>query len=158
MAQSFHDFSMRTIKGETQSLSAYKGQLVLAVNVASKCGLTPQYEGLQKLQEEFAGRGFTVLGFPANNFLAQEPGTDAQIAEFCSTNYKVSFPMFSKISVKGSDQHPLYNWLTSTDPEGGEIKWNFHKFLIGPDGQKIKNIPPTTEPAALRELILQHLK
>jgi hypothetical protein len=84
--------------------------------------------------------------------------TDAQIAEFCSTNYKVSFPMFSKISVKGSDQHPLYNWLTSTDPEGGEIKWNFHKFLIGPDGQKIKNIPPTTEPAALRELILQHLK
>jgi glutathione peroxidase len=127
------------------------------VNVASKCGLTPQYEGLQKLQEEFGDRGFTILGFPANNFLAQEPGTDSQIAEFCSTNFKVSFPLFSKISVKGTDQHPLYTWLTTSEPEPGEIKWNFHKFLIAPDGKKLKNFPPTTEPAALREVILQHL-
>lgn len=157
MAQSLHDFSMKTIRGEQQSLSTYKGRLVLVVNVASKCGLTPQYEGLQKLQDEFGDRGFTILGFPANNFLAQEPGTDSQIAEFCSTNFKVSFPLFSKISVKGADQHPLYTWLTNAEPEPGEIKWNFHKFLISPDGKKLKNIPPTTEPAALREVILQHL-
>jgi len=135
---SVYDFAAETIEGDTISLSQFRGKVLLIVNVASKCGFTPQYEGLQKLYEHYGNQGFAVLGFPANNFANQEPGTDKEIQEFCTTNYGVTFPMFSKISVKGEDQHPLYRYLTSksTNPEfSGEITWNFNKFLIGAEGE-----------------------
>ncbi len=143
------DFEMRTIDGELQSLSQYKGDVVLIVNVASKCGNTPQYEALQALYSKYKDRGFVVLGFPANNFGGQEPGTDAEIKEFCTATYGVTFPMFSKISVIGEDQHPLYAFLTSSssDPEfAGDIKWNFTKFLIGRNGQVIARFHYKTKP------------
>lgn len=146
---SVYDFTMENIDGEMINLNKYQGKVALVVNVASKCGFTPQYEGLQSLYEEYKDRGFVVLGFPANNFANQEPGTDAQIQEFCTTNFGVSFPMFSKISVKGDDQDPLYNFLTSetTNPEfSGEITWNFNKFLVGPDGKVINRFESSDEP------------
>jgi len=148
-AKSPLDFKMKTIDGELQSLSQYKGDVVLIVNVASKCGNTPQYEALQALYSKYRDQGFVVLGFPANNFGGQEPGTDAEIKEFCTATYGVTFPMFSKISVIGEDQHPLYAHLTSaaTDPKfAGDIKWNFTKFLIGRDGQIIARFNPKTKP------------
>jgi glutathione peroxidase len=134
---SVYDFTLQSIDGKEVSLSAYAGKAVLMVNVASKCGFTPQYEGLERLYETYKERGLVILGFPANNFGSQEPGSDAEIKEFCTTKFHVSFPMFSKISVKGADQHPLYRYLTSkdTDPQfGGEIGWNFTKFLIDRNG------------------------
>lgn len=141
-----YSFSVKTIDGEDRSLSAYKGKVLLIVNVASKCGYTPQYEGLEKLYEQYKDRGFMVLGFPANNFLWQEPGTDAEIREFCSATYGVSFDMFSKISVKGSDQHPLYTYLTEESPARGAVKWNFQKYLVDRQGNVLAKFAPGVEP------------
>ena len=142
------DFEMETINGETASLDSYKGKVVMIVNTASKCGLTPQYEGLQTLYETYKDQGFVILGFPANNFMNQEPGTDEEIKEFCTVNYGVTFPMFSKISVKGEDKHPLYQYLTESEKHeyGGEIEWNFAKFIVGPDGQLVARFKPKTKP------------
>jgi glutathione peroxidase len=132
-----YNFALKSIDGKDVSLLQYRGKALLLVNVASQCGYTPQYEGLQKIYSKYKDRGLVVLGFPANNFGAQEPGTDQEIKTFCSTRYNVTFPMFSKISVKGPDKHPLYQYLTdaTTDPKfAGEIKWNFNKFLIDKQG------------------------
>lgn len=142
-------FKMKDIDGTEVDLAQYKGQVVLLVNTASKCGLTPQYEALETLYENYAERGLTVLAFPANNFGAQEPGTDSQIKQFCNMTYSVTFPLFSKISVKGGDIHPLYAYLTSeeTNPGfGGEIAWNFTKFLIDRQGRVIARFAPKTTP------------
>jgi len=144
-----YEFTMKDIDGNDVSLEKYKGDVVMLVNVASRCGLTPQYEGLQEIYEKYKDRGFTVLGFPANNFMGQEPGTEAEIKEFCSLTYNVGFPMFSKISVKGSDQHPLYGFLThpETNPGfDGDITWNFEKFLADRDGKIIARFSPRTVP------------
>ena len=136
--KSVYDFTMKGIDGKDVKLSSYRGKVVMIVNVASRCGFTPQYEGLQKIYQKYQGQGFVILGFPANNFMGQEPGTDEEIKTFCSMKYNVTFPLFSKISVKGSDIHPLYRFLTdkSTDPDfGGDIGWNFNKFLIDKNGK-----------------------
>jgi glutathione peroxidase len=146
-----HDIELETLAGAPATLSDFAGQTVLVVNVASQCGLTPQYEGLQRLHERFAARGFTVAGFPCNQFGAQEPGTAEQITEFCSANYGVTFPLFAKIEVNGPGRHPLYTELTKTpDAKGkaGDIQWNFEKFLIGPDGAVVARFRPLTEPQA----------
>jgi glutathione peroxidase len=140
------DFKMKDIDGKEVPLSKYKGKTILVVNVASKCGLTPQYNGLQKLYTDYKSKGFVILGFPANEFGGQEPGSNEEIKTFCSTNYKVTFPMFSKIVVKGEGIHPLYNWLTSGIDPKGDIEWNFAKFLIGPDGKLIKRFKPQVGP------------
>ena len=145
------DFRARTIDGVERSLADFNGKVALVVNVASKCGLTPHYAGLEKLFESYADRGLAVLGFPCNQFGAQEPGSDADVKEFCSLNYGVTFPMFSKIEVNGAGRHPLYAWLTAepTAPEGpGDIKWNFTKFLVGRDGRIAARFDPRTEPSA----------
>lgn len=137
-AKSIYDFQMKDIDGKDVKLSKYKGNVLLVVNTASKCGYTPQYEGLQAIYSKYHDQGFEILGFPANNFGGQEPGTEAEIKEFCTLKYKVTFPMFAKISVKGEDQHPLYTYLTSkeTDPAfAGDISWNFNKFLIDRNGK-----------------------
>src|SRR5471030_2943843 len=134
--QSFYDFKMDNIEGKHVPLSKFKGKVLLVVNVASKCGNTPQYEALESLYEARKSKGFAVLGFPANNFGAQEPGTNSEIKEFCEATYKVKFPMFSKISVKGEDEHPLYKWLiANSDQPNADIDWNFAKFVIGKDGK-----------------------
>jgi len=140
-AMSIYDFSMERINGDSVNLADLKGKVVMIVNTASKCGFTYQYEGLEKLYETYKDSGLVILGFPANNFLKQEPGSDEEIASFCRLNYGVTFPMFSKISVKGKDIHPLYDYLTSKKSGhdfGGKISWNFNKFLISRDG-KINN-------------------
>lgn len=132
------DFSLKDIDGKDVKLDAYRGKLLLLVNVASKCGYTPQYEGLQALYARYQSQGLVVLGFPANNFMGQEPGTNEEIKTFCTLKYKVTFPMFAKISVKGDDIHPLYRFLTSktTNPDfGGDINWNFNKFLVNRSGK-----------------------
>lgn len=137
---SVYDFTMNDIDGKPVKLDAYKGKVVLLVNVASKCGFTPQYEGLQAVYSKYKDRGFVILGFPANNFMGQEPGTNEEIKQFCSLKYNVTFPLFAKISVKGEDKHPLYKYLTdkTTNPEfGGEISWNFNKFLLDKNGKII---------------------
>ncbi len=142
-------FTMKNIKSEDISLENFRGKVVLLVNVASKCGLTPQYDDLQTMYGKYADEGLVILGFPANDFAGQEPGTDEEIEQFCRVNYGVTFPMFSKISVKGKNQHPLYAFLTSddTNPDfGGEISWNFTKFLIGRDGTVINRFEPKTKP------------
>lgn len=146
------DFSATRLAGGAVSLADFAGKVVLVVNVASKCGLTPQYEGLEKLYEDLGPQGFVVIGFPCNQFAGQEPGTDAEIAEFCSVNYGVTFPMMGKIAVNGSDADPLYKWLKAETPgsDEAEIEWNFAKFLIGRDGVPVKRIPSKTEPAAVR--------
>ncbi len=141
---SVYDFSADTITGESQTLFAYEGKVLLIVNTASKCGFTRQYAGLQDLYEAYKDRGLIVLGFPANNFLGQEPGTNEQIAEFCSLNFGVTFPMFGKLSVKGGDIHPLFAWLTAQS--GKKVSWNFNKFLIGRDGQLIEHFGSRTAP------------
>jgi glutathione peroxidase len=143
------DIAFDRTDGTTETLKDHAGEVVLVVNVASKCGLTPQYEALQALYETKRADGFTILGFPANNFGGQEPGTNEEIKTFCSLKYNVTFPMFTKISVKGEDIHPLYKYLTDkqTDPEfAGEIKWNFNKFLIGRDGKIIGRFEPPVKP------------
>lgn len=132
---SLYDIPLRTLTGEPTSLAEYKGKALLIVNVASKCGLTPQYTGLENLQQRYAARGFTVLGFPCNQFAGQEPGSAEEIQTFCSTTYGVTFPLFEKIDVNGDDRHPLYRQLTQVaDAEGetGDVSWNFEKFLISP--------------------------
>jgi glutathione peroxidase len=146
-----HDFEHKSITGEKKSLADYRGQVALVVNVASKCGLTPQYTGLEELYRAYKDRGLTVLGFPCNQFAGQEPGTEAEIQSFCSTQYDVTFPLFGKLDVNGAARHPLYAWLTSekTQPEGpGDVQWNFGKFLIGRDGKVIARFSPTTAPNA----------
>lgn len=151
--RSIYEFSMRDIDGRDVRLDAYEGKVIMIVNVASKCGYTPQYEGLEAVYRKYKDQGFVVLGFPANNFMGQEPGTEADIKEFCSTKYGVTFPMFAKISVTGKDQHPLYTYLTSkeTDPEfGGDISWNFNKFLLDRSGKIVARFgskeTPDSEP------------
>lgn len=142
---SFHDFEIKTIDGKAKPLKDFRGEAVLVVNVASECGLTPQYAGLEQLQREFKDQGFTVLGLPCNQFGAQEPGTEAQIQQFCSKKFDVSFPLTSKIEVNGAGAHPLYKWLR--DQTGGaDIQWNFEKFLIGKDGRVIRRYSPKTVP------------
>lgn len=144
-----YDTPVTTLAGDDASLRDHAGRVLLVVNVASKCGLTPQYAGLERLHERYAERGFEVLGFPCNQFMGQEPGTAEQIAEFCSATYGVTFPMFAKIDVNGPDRHPIYAALTETpdaDGEAGDVQWNFEKFLIGRDGQVLARIRPRTEP------------
>jgi len=156
-----YDIDIKTIDGKPQKLDAYRGKTLLVVNVASKCGFTPQYEGLQKLYDEFKDRNFAVLGFPCDQFGHQEPGSEAEIQSFCSTTYNVTFPMFAKINVNGNDAHPLYNHLKSEKRGllGSEsIKWNFTKFLVGPDGSVIKRYAPTDTPASIREDVAQLVK
>jgi glutathione peroxidase len=144
---SVYEFSLPRIDGKPESLSAYRGKVLMLVNVASKCGNTPQYEGLESLYEEYRDRGFVVLGFPANDFGRQEPGTNEEIAEYCRATWGVEFPMFEKISVRGEDQHPLYAFLTSQPaPIGGEIRWNFQKFLVDREGRVVERIAPGTQP------------
>ncbi|MGF0176815.1 glutathione peroxidase [Streptomyces sp. Marseille-Q5077] len=145
------DVDIDALQGGTADLAQYAGRAVLIVNVASKCGLTPQYSGLEKLQEQYAERGFTVLGVPCNQFLGQEPGSAEEIAEFCSATYGVSFPMTEKVEVNGEGRHPLYERLVGfADAEGhtGDIRWNFEKFLIGRDGEVAARFSPQTEPQA----------
>jgi len=140
---SLHEITLRTLDGKPQSLAAYKGRVVLAVNVASECGFTPQYAGLQKLYLDYKDRGLVVLGFPCNQFGAQEPGTAAQIETFCQTTYGVTFPLFEKLDVKGAHQAPLYQFLTA---KHGEPAWNFHKYLVGKDGQVLRAFPSKVAP------------
>lgn len=146
---SIYDFKVKDIDGKGVSLETFKGKVVLIVNVASKCGLTPQYEGLQTVYNKYKDRDFVVLGFPANNFKGQEPGTDAEIKEFCSVKFGVAFPMFSKISVLGDDMHPLYRYLTGeeTNPGfSGDIRWNFDKFLFSKEGKVVARFSPKIKP------------
>lgn len=168
MKQNIYEFNARTISGEPTPLSKYEGQVLLIVNVASECGLTPQYEGLEKVYEDFKGKGFQVLGFPANEFGAQEPGSNAEIQEFCRTKFGVKFPMFEKIVVKGAGQHPLYQFLTNEIPNAQlkpgpsfeeklskhgikrenakDILWNFEKFLINRKGEVVQRFSPDITP------------
>ncbi|MET3961385.1 glutathione peroxidase [Marmoricola sp. OAE513] len=146
------DFSARTLTGQEQDLAAYAGKVVLVVNTASKCGFTPQFEGLEKVYEKYNEQGLVVLGFPCNQFASQDPGTSDEIGEFCQKNYGVSFPMMEKVDVNGDDAHPLYTWLKSE--KGGvlgskKIKWNFTKFLIGRDGKVVKRYGSSTKPEAI---------
>lgn len=151
----FYDLKADSLTGKEQALDAYKGKVVLVVNTASKCGLTPQYEGLQKLYAEYKDQGLEILGFPCNQFGKQEPGDADQISEFCEINYGVNFPMFGKIDVNGKDTHPVFEYLKDELPGtlGKNIKWNFTKFLIGKDGQPIKRFAPTTKPEDLKKYI-----
>jgi glutathione peroxidase len=143
-AATIYDFTMKSIDGVPTPLSQYKGKVVLVVNVASKCGFTPQYEGLEAIYKKYRDQGLVVLGFPANNFMSQEPGTEAEIKQFCTRKYNVDFPMFSKSDVKGDGETPLYRYLTAEN--GGEIKWNFTKFLIGRDGTILARFEPAVKP------------
>jgi glutathione peroxidase len=143
-----HDFSAKTIDGRDVKLAEYKGHPLLIVNVASKCGLTPQYEGLEKLNKEYGPRGLRVLGFPANEFGAQEPGSNDDIKTFCTSNYGVDFDMFGKVVVKGDGIHPLFEYLTTQSKYAGEIKWNFNKFLIDKNGEVIARFEPQVEPTS----------
>ena len=141
------EHTMKRLDGRDEALEIYSGKVVLMVNVASKCGLTPQYKGLQSLYEQYQGEGLEILGFPANDFMGQEPGTEAEISEFCEINYGVTFPLFSKITVKGEEMHPLYQELTSLpDPIGGDVLWNFQKYLLNRDGEVVAKFGPRTEP------------
>ena len=181
MAHTIYEIPVKTIDGEETNLEKYKGKVLLVVNVASKCGLTPQYESLQKLYDEYHAKGFQVLGFPANDFMGQEPGTESEIKDFCDVNYNVKFPLFSKISVKGDDQNELYKYLTenkketdvndgefeeklkgygSTRSQPSEILWNFEKFLIGKQGEIAARFAPdvTAEDARLIEKVEEELK
>lgn len=146
---SLYDIPLRTLAGEPTSLAEYKGKALLLVNVASKCGLTPQYEGLERLQQRYAERGFSVLGFPCNQFAGQEPGTAEEIQTFCSTTYGVSFPLLEKVEVNGEDRHPLFTVLTEAadaSGEAGDVQWNFEKWVVSPQGEIVARIRPRTEP------------
>ncbi len=146
-----YDIPIHRLDGSESSLGEFKGKAALIVNVASKCGLTPQYEGLEKIHERYADRGFTVLGFPCNQFLGQEPGSPDDIATFCSTTYGVTFPLFEKIEVNGDDKHPIYEELEKVADAGGhtgDIRWNFEKFVLSPDGEIVARFNPTVEPEA----------
>ncbi|MEW6737336.1 MAG: glutathione peroxidase [Acidobacteriota bacterium] len=161
--QSIYDFQLKDINNNDVKMQQYKGKVLLIVNVASECGYTPQYEGLEKIYSKYQSQGFSVLGFPANNFGAQEPGTNEEIKTFCTTRYHVTFPMFSKISVKGEDKHPFYKYLTEkqTNPEfSGELKWNFNKFLVDKTGKIVARFDSNAEPenATVTEAIEKALK
>ncbi|UFS59410.1 glutathione peroxidase [Subtercola endophyticus] len=150
MTSTLYDIEFQTAEGETTTLDAYRDKVVLVVNVASKCGLTPQYADLQELQRSYADRGFSVVGFPCNQFNGQEPGTDAEIQEFCSTTFGVDFPVFSKIEVNGEGRHPLYSELAEAQDaagEAGDVQWNFEKFLIAPGGTVVSRLRPRTAPS-----------
>ena len=158
MAKTIHEFELKNIDGNAKKLASYQGKVLLVVNVASKCGLTPQYKGLEALYEEKKDAGFAVLGFPCNQFGGQEPGSDADVKAFCATKYDVSFPLFSKLEVNGAGRAPLYAWLTAekTKPDGpGDIAWNFAKFVVGKDGRVKARFNPRVEPSdpALRAAI-----
>jgi glutathione peroxidase len=160
MQQTLKDFKVKAADGGETDLNQYQGKVVVVVNVASKCGFTPQYEGLEKLYKDFKAQGLVILGFPCNQFGAQEPGSDQEIQQFCSLNYGVSFPVFGKVDVNGDNAAPIYKWLKE---EGRgmlgtqAIKWNFTKFLIGKDGKVIKRFAPTAKPAAMAEEIREQL-
>jgi glutathione peroxidase len=148
-ALSIYDIPVKTLSDEPTTLGSLSGKALLVVNVASKCGLTPQYTGLERLQEKYADQGFSVVGFPCNQFGGQEPGTAEEIQTFCSTTYGVSFPLFEKLEVNGEGRHPLYTELTQTadaDGTAGDVQWNFEKFLISPEGEILGRFRPTTEP------------
>lgn len=160
MYNSVYDFEVTDITGKTVNLSRYKGNVLLIVNTASKCGFTPQYEGLEQLYQKYAAQGLVILGFPCNQFGSQEPGDNEQINQFCQLNYGVSFPMFAKIAVNGTDTHPLYQWLKQQAPGllGSQaIKWNFTKFLIGRDGNVVARYAPATKPTALEKQLTELL-
>ncbi len=145
--KSIYDIPLKDIDGKDTSLAAYKGKVLLIVNVASKCGLTPQYDALEALQKKYESKGFTIVAFPCNDFLHQEPGTAAEIKEFCSSTYHVTFPLFEKLHVKGAEQHPLYTALTGKgSPFPGDVQWNFGKFLISKDGKMLKRFEPKVTP------------
>ena len=151
-APTIYDFAAKSISGTDIALSQFKGQVMLIVNTASKCGFTPQFGGLEALHKTYAGKGLAVLGFPCNQFGSQDPGADGEIAEFCQVNYGVSFPMMGKVDVNGPAAHPLYKWLSAEAPGllgSKSIKWNFTKFLVGKDGQVIKRYAPTDKPVNL---------
>lgn len=151
---SIYDFSVKTITSEEKTLAEYKGKYLLIVNTASGCGLTPHYRGLQHIYQTYQDAGVVVLGFPSNQFMNQEPGTNEEIKDFCEVNYQVTFPLFAKLDVKGEHAHPLFKYLASHVPapyHTGEIEWNFVKFLVGPDGNVLKQYPARTEPAAIEE-------
>ena len=148
-AASLYEVPLKNIDGKETSLKEFKGKVLLVVNVASKCGLTPQYAALEQIQNKYQDQGFSVLGFPCNQFNAQEPGSNQEIKEFCSLKYKVTFPMFDKLEVNGKNRHPLYQQLAGdSSPFPGDIKWNFAKFLIGRDGKILKRFDPKVEPDA----------
>jgi len=151
-ALSVYDFKMKTIDGQDEKLSSFAGKALLIVNTASECGYTPQYESLQGLYAKYKDRGFEVLAFPANNFGEQEPGTNAEIKTFCSTQFHTTFPLFAKISVKGKDMHPLYQYLTRESGFNGDIKWNFNKFLVDPKGRVAARYDSKIDPLA-REIV-----
>ena len=160
--RSIHEIELPLLNGEPSRLADYEGKVVLAVNVASKCGFTPQYAGLQRLYDIYADRGFTVLGFPSNQFMGQEPGTAEQIAEFCNLKYGVTFPLYAKLDVKGPKQSPLYEILSAIPDDGGkagDVKWNFEKFLVGKEGFPVRRFRSKTVPedpalvAAIEELL-----
>lgn len=149
MKRSIHEFTVTDINGQSFSFSSLKGKKIMVVNTASKCGLTPQYEGLEAVYKKYKDKNFVIVGFPANDFMSQEPGTNEEIATFCKKNYGVSFPMMAKISVKGKDMHPVYKFLTSASDNGledNQVKWNFQKYLLNEDGFLEKVIPPSTDP------------
>lgn len=155
----FYDFTVQTIDGKEIALSEFKGKKILVVNTASKCGLTPQYEDLEALYKEYGGDNFVIIGFPANNFMSQEPGTNEEIKNFCEVNYGVTFPMMAKISVKGKDMHPLYQWLTSKDQNGvkdSEVSWNFQKYMIDENGHLVDFLSPKDSPKS--EKIIDWIK
>jgi glutathione peroxidase len=158
------DFTMTTIDGAPKKLSAYRGKVVMIVNTASECGYTPQYETLEKLYETYKAKGFTILAFPANNFGAQEPGTNPEIKTFCTTKYHTTFDLFEKISVKGSDQHPLYQYLTKDSPYPGDVKWNFQKYLVDRNGKVAARFMSAVDPMSpdvrtkVEELLAQQSK
>jgi len=143
-----HDFKVVTIDGTTRSLGDFKGRTLLIVNTASRCGFTPQYESLEALYGKYRERGFEVLAFPANDFMGQEPGSNEEIQKFCATRFHTTFPLFAKISVKGKEIAPLYQYLTKDSPFPGDIPWNFTKFLVGPDGKVVARFAPKTDPGS----------
>lgn len=154
-----YDFKAETIEGKEKSLEEYKGKVIVIVNTASKCGFTPQYEGLQKLYDTYRKDGLEILGFPSNQFMNQEPGTNQDIEQFCQLNYGVSFPMFSKVNVRGKEAHPLFRYLSREAPGtlSSQIKWNFTKFLIGKDGNVIDRYAPKTPPEKMEKAIRAEL-
>jgi glutathione peroxidase len=161
MNESIHGFSVRDIQGRERNLGEWKGQVLLVVNVASKCGFTPQYAGLQKLHSDHAGQGFSVLGFPCDQFGHQEPGDEAEILNFCRTQYDVDFPLFEKLHVNGVDAHPMYVWLCAKAPGllGSKgVKWNFTKFLIDREGRPVRRFAPSTAPERIEDDIVELLE
>lgn len=157
---SIYDYSAKTIRGEEQSLGDYKGKVMLIVNTASKCGFTPQYKGLEDLYKKYRDEGLEILGFPSNQFMKQEPGSEEEIEQFCQVNFGVTFPLFAKIDVNGAGAHPLYQYLKDQAPGmlGDAVKWNFTKFLVDREGRVINRFAPTTKPEELEQDILQALE